>query len=310
VIAPGHALISGGSSGIGLALARRLASAGWSLSILARDRDRLAAAREDLAAGGAARRITTHAVDVTDAAAVERAVGAAVATLGVPALVVAAAGAVVPGRFDDLALADFRRCMDVNYLGALHLARAALPPMRRERRGRIVMIASGAALIGLYGYTAYAPAKFAVRGLAEALRSELAPDGIGVSVVYPPDTDTLQLREEVQRRPGPTSAAAAAARVRTPEVVAEAILRGIRRNRFAITAGWEMSVLAALHSVLGPALHRFWLDPVIARALRRETAPVPPPLATGPSEPAGGRGGDGASPAIAAARAMPSTPWR
>ena len=71
--------------------------------------------------------------------------------------------------------------------------RAALPAMQRARGGRIVMIASGAALIGVYGYSSYAPAKFAARGLAETLRSELAPEGIGVSVVYPPDRDTPQL---------------------------------------------------------------------------------------------------------------------
>jgi 3-dehydrosphinganine reductase len=131
-----------------------------------------------------------------------------------------------------------------------------------------VMISSGAALLGIYGYTAYAPSKFAVRGFAEALRSELAPDGIAVSVVYPPDTDTPQFREEVRLRPEPTSRVAGTAGVLSADRVAEAILRGIRRGRFAIAPGLEMSALAVLHSVIGPMLHRFWFDPQIARAHR------------------------------------------
>ena len=261
-----HATISGGSSGIGLALARRLAAAGWNLTILARDPDRLARARAALATGGT--EVVAEAIDVTDHDAVERAVHASVARLGPPQLLVASAGMVVPGRFDDLPFAAYRKTMEVNYFGTLHLVRAALPAMRAHGGGRIVLIASGAALLGLYGYTAYAPSKFAVRGLAEALRSELAPDGIAVSVVYPPDTDTPQFREEVRLRPEATSRIAGTAGVLSADRVARAVLRGIRRGRFTIAPGLEMSTLAVLHSLIGPMLHRFWFDRQIARLHR------------------------------------------
>jgi 3-dehydrosphinganine reductase len=262
-----HAVISGGSSGIGLALARRLAGAGWDLTLLARDPRRLAAAREALSeCGDATRRFRTTSVDVADAAAVEHAVAGAVAALGPPGLVVASAGMVVPGTFETLPLEAFRRTMEVNYFGTLHLVRATLPAMREQRGGRIVLIASGAALIGIYGYTAYAPTKFAVRGLAETLRSELAPEGIGVSVVYPPDTDTPQLREELRLRPAATSLIAGNAKVMSAERVAAAILRGIERRRFMIAPGAEMAALALLHSLAGPLLHRFWFDRLIRRA--------------------------------------------
>ncbi|MFL5337258.1 MAG: SDR family oxidoreductase [Geminicoccaceae bacterium] len=267
---PAHAVITGGSSGIGLALGRRLAAAGWDLTILARDPDRLAEAREVLATAGAGQ-VVAHAIDVADDEGVGRAVREALETLGPPMLLVACAGMVVPGRFDELPLAAFRRTMEVNYLGTLHLVRAALPAMRARGGGRIVMVASGAALIGLYGYTAYAPSKFAVRGFAEALRSELAPDGIAVSVVYPPDTDTPQLREEVRQRPEATSRVAATARTLSADDVAAAILRGVQRSRFTIAPGWEMSALALLHSVVGPPLHRFWFD----RRIKRLHRPLP-----------------------------------
>ena len=256
-------MISGGSSGIGLALARRLAAAGWDLTILARDPDRLAAARAMLAREGA--RVLTRSADVADAEAVEDAVRRAVGTFGAPELVVACAGIVVPGRLEHQPLAAFHRTMAVNYLGTLHLVRAALPAMRARGGGRLVMVASGAALVGLYGYTSYAPSKFAVRGLAEALRSELVPEGVAVSVVYPPDTDTPGYREEVRLRPEVTGRLAATGGLMTADAVAAAILRGIERGRFAIAPGPSMAALHRLHSLAGPLLHRFWFDPRIAR---------------------------------------------
>jgi 3-dehydrosphinganine reductase len=270
---PAHAIISGGSSGIGLALGRRLAVAGWNLTILARGADRLAEARAALAAGGA--EVMAESVDVADRDAVGRAVHASIARLGPPKLLVASAGMVVPGRFDELPLEAYHKTMEVNYFGTLNLVRAALPAMRAQRGGRIVMISSGAALLGIYGYTAYAPSKFAVRGLAEALRSELAPDGTAVSVVYPPDTDTPQFREEVRLRPEATSRVAGSGGLRSADQVAGAIMRGIRRDRFVIAPGMEMSALAVLHSVIGPMLHRFWFDRQIAR-LHRPPSKVAP----------------------------------
>jgi 3-dehydrosphinganine reductase len=267
----GHAVISGGSSGIGLALARRLASSGWDLTIMARDPRRLVAAESELTAlrRNPVQRISSQSLDVADNDAVEAAVAALLAAIGPPTLVIASAGMVPPGRFDELPLVAFERAMAVNYFGTLHLVRAVLPAMRRHGGGRIVMVASGAALIGFYGYTAYAPSKFAVRGLAEALRSELAPDGIGISIVYPPDTDTPMLRDELTSRPAITSRLAGGARVLSADAVAAAILDGLSRKRFAIAPGWEMAGLGLLHSLIGPLLHRWWFDPLIARAHRR-----------------------------------------
>jgi 3-dehydrosphinganine reductase len=275
----GHAIISGGSSGIGLALAHGLARAGWDLTLFARNRERLVAARDALIAHGGA--VGTHSVDVADAAGVERASAAAIAELGPPALAVACAGIVVPGRLEAQPLEAFQRTMAVNYFGTLHLIRAVLPAMRAERAvlpgmrtergGRIVLIASGAALIGLYGFSSYAPSKFAVRGLAEALRSELAPEGVAVSVVYPPDTDTPGYREELRHRPEISHRLAATGGLMSAEAVAAAIFRGIARDRFVIAPGASMAALARLHSLAAPLLHRFWFDPLITRLHRRSS---------------------------------------
>ncbi len=261
---PGRAILSGGSSGIGLALARKLAEQGWSLTILARDPTRLEAAGELLRARSTGE-VLLQSVDVSEAGAVETAVARSIEAGGPPALVVASAGIAQPGYFADLPLAVFERAMAVNYFGALHLARAALPSMRRAGRGRLVLIGSGAGLVGLFGYSAYSPSKFALRGLAEALRAEVRPDGVGVSIVYPPDTDTPQLAAENETKPAETRAITGAGGMMRAEAVADAILRGIERGRFSITPGLEMSLLAPLAGLLAPLL-RWHFDGLARRA--------------------------------------------
>ena len=262
-----HALISGGSSGIGLALARRLAAQGWNISVLARNEEKLAAARREIEAlrRDPAQRIVTLSADMRDEAAVNRAVATAMAELGTPALLVASAGIVEPGMFVDTPVEAHRRNMDVNYFGALYLVRAALPAMRKTQGGRIVLISSGAAFIGIYGYSSYAPSKFALRGLGEVLRAELAPEGIGVSVVYPPDTETPMLKEEIPLRPPALAKIAAGSAVLSADRVADSILLGIARKRASIAPGLEMAALARLHSLIGPLINRFWFDRVVAR---------------------------------------------
>ena len=256
-----HALISGGSSGIGLALAHRLARKGWNLTLLARDPERLQRAKTALEAESRTVQVHLVTADVRDAPAVTAATEGALRALGAPDLVVASAGIVIPGLFANLPPQAFDETMAVNYFGTLHLIKAVLPAMRARRSGHDVLISSGAGLIGLYGYTAYAPSKFAIRGLAEALRGELKPEGIGVSIVYPPDTDTPQLTEEIRVRPEITSKLAGGARVHSADEVAQAILKGVEQGRFTIAPGWEMGALSRLHSLIRAAVAAFFLRP-------------------------------------------------
>lgn len=268
-----HALISGGSSGIGLKLAEKLFAKGWDVSLIARDKVRLQQAQNaiDRKRQSPRQRIQTFSADVTDSDAVDRAVRVATSTHSLD-LVVSSVGIIVPGPFVDLPPDVFDHTMQVNYLGTVNLVRAVLPGLRACGEGRIVLISSGAGLIGLYGYTAYAPSKFAVRGFAEALRAELRPEGIGVSVVYPPDTDTPQLRAEIPARPPATSRIATSAKVLSADAVADAILLGIARQRFVIAPGLEMKLLAVLHSLISPLLNRLLFDPVIADEHRKKNS--------------------------------------
>ncbi len=263
-----HVLITGGSSGIGLALARQASAAGARLSLIARDPARLAAAAAGVRASSpGAPEIVTAAADVADAVALAAAIRSAEASHGPVDILITSAGVARPGYFEELPLAAFTEAMSVNYFGSLHAVRAVAPAMRARRRGSIVLISSGAGLVGLFGYTAYAPSKFALRGLAEALRAELKPAGVAVTIVYPPDTDTPQLAEENLTKPAETRALTAAAGLWSAEAVARATFAGVRDGRFVVTPGWQLTALSWLHSLLAPVL-RWSFDRTAARAGR------------------------------------------
>jgi 3-dehydrosphinganine reductase len=271
-----HAVITGGSSGIGLAIAGRLVRDGWNVTLIARDAARLAKAAEDLAPHRVTgdQQILCLSADVAQRPAVDAAISRAVARLGAPDLLVTSAGICEPGGAVDLPAEVHERTMQTNYLGSLYAVLACLPAMRANGRGRIVLMSSGAGLIGIAGYAAYSPTKFALRGLAEVLRSELKPHGIGVTIVYPPDTDTPQLTYEKARRPPETHLIAGMAPTWPADRMAEAILHGVERGRSAIAPGFQMRMLLAFGDVLKPGL--FWhFDRLITKA-RAEKAPRTP----------------------------------
>jgi len=250
-----HVLITGGSSGIGLALAEQCAARGAAVSIVARDEGRLDAARAQI--GGGAARVAAASADVTDPEALRAAIDSLVDTLGPVDVLVTSAGAAAPGRFLDLDDAVFREQMEVDYFGTLHAMRAVVPSMVARRRGHLVLVASTVAFVGIYGYSAYAPAKHAVRGLAETLRPELKPYGITVACAYPPDTQTPGFDRENLTKPEATKRIAGGIAPRPASVVAAAILKGIERDRLVITADPTTAALARTAGLVAPVLHPF-----------------------------------------------------
>lgn len=264
-----HALITGGSSGIGRAVAGKLAAEGYSVSLIARRDVLLQETANELREMFVEpdQQVFTQVADVADSAAATAAVSAATARLGVPDLVITSAGMAHPGYFEDISLRVHEQSMAVNYFGTLYVVNAVLPAIRARHSGRIVMISSGAALLGIFGYASYCPSKFALRGLAETLHAELKADGVGISIVYPPDTETPMLAEENKIKPAETKLITGLVKPWSADDVADCILDGIERGRFAITPGATIAAMNRMPGVILPVLR--WYSDRLAAKVRR-----------------------------------------
>lgn len=245
------AVISGGSSGIGLEMARLLGQEGWHLVLLARRQALLEEARASLGGSGITK-VETVSLDVTDAAACAAAIADIAARLGRIDWLITSAGIAEPGMFVDVPLDNHRLQMEVNYFGTLNLIHPAVPVLRQRRGGRITLVSSGAAFIGIAGYSAYAPSKFAIRGLAESLALELEGEGIAVSVAYPPDTDTPQYTHENLTKPEATREITAVGGLMSPQAVAKVMVEGGKAGRLMLLPGFLIKVLGPLHSLYAP----------------------------------------------------------
>jgi 3-dehydrosphinganine reductase len=262
-------LITGGSSGIGLAAARKFYEAGAEVILVSRNPERLKQAADSLGPAAGGQSVHTYPADVTDAAQIKNVVDAAAAELGPPDILINSAGGAHPGYVQELGLDIFRRMMEVNYFGTVHTNQAVLPHLLAQKSGHIVNIASFGAIITLFGYSAYGASKYAVRGYSEALRAEMKAHGIRVSVVYPPDTQTPQLAHENQFKPPETFAITRISRLRSPEDVAADILNGVQRNKFIILPGFDTKLFYWAIKFLGTWVHPV-LDTLAAQGRTRE----------------------------------------
>jgi NAD(P)-dependent dehydrogenase (short-subunit alcohol dehydrogenase family) len=183
-----HAVVTGASRGIGLAVARSLLAQGARVTLMARDAAALDVAARELGGG-----VAWQAADVSDAASVEQAFVRA----GVVDILVNNAGQAASSPFMRTDAAMWQRMLDVNLSGAYHCIQAALPGMLDAGWGRIVNVASTAGLTGYRYVAAYCAAKHGLVGLTRALALELAAKGITVNAVCPGYTETDIVQEAV-----------------------------------------------------------------------------------------------------------------
>ena len=176
-------VISGGSRGLGLELARQLSREGARLALLARDPAELERAREQLVLAGGD--VLTLPCDVKSRQEVEEAVAAVIDFRGGVDVLINVAGVIQVGPYENMELEDYQESVEVHAWGPLHLIRAVLPHMKAKGAGRIVNISSIGGLVAVPHLLPYTMGKFALTGLSDGFRAELAKDGILVTTVAP-----------------------------------------------------------------------------------------------------------------------------
>lgn len=263
-----YALITGGSSGIGLAAAEELARRGAHVCLLARDTQKLEAAKDKVTAArrDASQKIDLLAGDVSKADQIGPLLKDWQAANGTPDLVINSAGVTHPGYFESTGLDIFEWMMSVNYFGTVNVIKAVIDGMIARRSGYIANISSVAGMAGIYGYSAYGSSKFAVRGLTETLRTEMKRYGIRFSVIYPADTDTPQLEYEHKIQPPEMKIInGAAGKPAQPKAIAMEIVDGIAHNKFLVIPGSESKLLYTLYKIFG----NWVIDQIVSDGLRK-----------------------------------------
>ena len=190
-------VITGGSQGIGLALAHEFVRNGTCchVTLLARTKSKLEEAQKELLKVSNDVIVDFYPVDVTNPKAIQKvAEEICKSSSTTPDMLFNVAGTAISRSFLDADIGDFSHLMNLNYLGSVYTTKAFLPFMlaahHKRDRINIMFTSSAAGQTGVYGYSAYTPTKFALRGFAECLQMEHARDNVHIQVCFPPDTET------------------------------------------------------------------------------------------------------------------------
>ncbi len=235
------ALVTGGASGLGLAVAARLLDEGWSVELWDLDAPRL----ESALAGRSG--VTRGVVDVRSADEVARGFDA---LSGPPTLVFHSAGVCHVGDLDALRVEECRLDMEVNYLGTVHVVKAAASRLRPG--SHLVCVASVAGLKGLPEFAGYGASKFAVLGFCEAIAGDLRRRGITLSVLCPPAVDTPMVRN-LPYHPALYSLFAFA----DERAVVETVMRSLRSRSFLLLVDTGTRALRLVDRAAPRLLARF-----------------------------------------------------
>lgn len=259
-------LITGGTSGIGLATAASLIAKGAKVFITGRRPDVLASALEKLRIGG--ERAEGLTADVSSEQGRKFTLKGCVDALGGIDVLMNNAGGVRAGRLEDTTEAEILAMVMVDLLAPILLTRAALPQLRTNGDGLVINITSGIALVGMPFYATYAGAKAGLAHFGEAMRRELFGEGVHVLTVYPGATDTPMMQSS---KAGPELGM-----VREPaQAVADAIVQGIETNALQVVRGGEAREKMIILNREEPATldRRFAeMKPALAAAVRNHSA--------------------------------------
>ncbi|CDS12489.1 hypothetical protein LRAMOSA04683 [Lichtheimia ramosa] len=263
-----HCFITGGSTGLGKALAIALVKRGAHVTIVARRQSELDKAAADIKSScvNGDQRVVAISADVTSKDDVVRAFDEAKVKVGCdPDHVFLCAGAASPKLFVEHTMDDFEYANKLNYLGQVYGAHQATLRMRDAgvRNGKIVFVSSMAGLISFAGYSTYSPTKFALRGLADSLRNELKMYGIDVHIFLPGNIDSPGYINENKTKPEVTKVIEGVSAAMAPADCANALIQGLEADHYMITTEFIAEVLRSATRGVNPS-NSFILDTLMA----------------------------------------------
>lgn len=248
-----HCVVTGGSEGIGFDMAMCLVRRGADVTIVARSPAKLELARQLLveAAPASTQTIRTLACDVSHVMEISDMLKALDAQAPV-FLLVCNAGVATTGYFLDLTLGQFERAMAINYSGTVACIKALAPGMVARRSGQVAIVGSALSLCGMLGFSAYAPTKWALRGLADCLRQELLPFDVSVSMCYPSDVKTPGYAMENLTKPIEALAMSESGALLDSAVAAERMIARIALGEYHIGTDFSIDLLRMPMSSTSP----------------------------------------------------------
>ncbi|XP_064551069.1 3-ketodihydrosphingosine reductase [Drosophila montana] len=267
-----HVVITGGSKGIGLCLAVECAMKGANVTVIARDEKMLsgAVALMEVIRQRPEQKFQYRSLDIAgDYEQVAGVLGELEESAGNIYALINCAGLAICGLFEEVAVADVHKLMNINFFGSYNCTRYVLPKMKKAREGIIVLTSSQAALFGIYGYGPYSASKYALRAMAETIAMESRVHGVSVTLALPCDTNTPGFEQEEKSKPRETKIISGGGGLIEPEVMAKAILKDALQGNFISTVGAESWLLTMLGGALMPwdgfftnLLHALVIGPV------------------------------------------------
>ena len=262
-------IITGGSSGIGFAMAKEFAKQKSKIILIARDKIKLETAKMELQNLYKNIQVEFFVTDISDKSQVTSVINEIGNRYRQIDVLINCAGIITCGRFADQPVDDLEKSICINYLGAVYVSKVAWPWLKKAK-GQLSFVSSVAGYMGLIGYSSYAPTKFALLGLAECLNMEAEKDGIRISIIYPPDTDTPLLKYERAHTLPESIALSKSIKVVSPEKVAEIYMKGLQKGTFEIYCDFTSRILRSFKTIL-PGLFSYFTLRVIKKAAHYES---------------------------------------